>query len=92
MDVVTDSRSPGGTPGPQTGLEDEWRAELVGVGYSRSSVADAIQYWRALDRWMSASDFVVAELTEARIDEFVACRGQSFSGAVAARRWLGHRH
>jgi len=92
MDVVPDRRGCrglGGMPGPLTALEDEWRAELVAVGYGRSSVAGALQYWRALDRWMAANCLAVADLTEARVDEFLTDSDQSSRGAIHARRWLG---
>ena len=90
MDVVTDRCSPGGMPGPLTGLEDQWRVELDGVGYSRSSVVSAIRCWRVLDRWMGANGLAVADLTQARVDEFLAIADQiSRVSGIQARRWLG---
>jgi site-specific recombinase XerD len=66
-----------------------FRAELVSQGYRPSSIETLTTVLANLSRWMSAQGLEPSELTEARVEEFIAARRVAGRRRFTSLRWLG---
>ena len=69
--------------GPVAPFADAYRAELLERGYAPLSVVNELRQVKRFSRWLDAGGLGVGELSEVRVEEFLAC--QRASG-------LDHRH
>jgi integrase/recombinase XerD len=69
--------------GPLAPFADAYRAELLERGYAPLSVVNELRQVKRFSRWLDAGGLGVGELSEVRVEEFLAC--QRASG-------LDHRH
>jgi len=60
--------------GPVAPFADAYRAELLGRGYTPLSTVNALRQVALFSRWLEAGGLTVAELSEIRIEEFLASR------------------
>jgi integrase/recombinase XerD len=63
--------------GPLAPYADGLRAELATLAYAPSTVTSHLALWAQLSRWLERQGLDPAELTAARIEEFLAERGQT---------------
>ncbi len=63
--------------GPLAPSADAYRAELLARGYTPLSAVNELRQVVRFSRWLEVGGFGVAELSEARVDEFLACQRAS---------------
>lgn len=58
--------------GPLAPFQDDFRAELIGRGYTPRSVVPKLRQVGRLSRWLQEQALTAAELDECRVEEFLA--------------------
>lgn len=58
--------------GPVAPFADAYRAELLARGYTPLSAVNELRQVKRFSRWLDAGGLAVAELSEARVEEFLA--------------------
>ena len=68
---------------PLTSFAADYREAVVGLGYRPGSVKQHLAEMGRLSCWMADEGLEVNELTEGRVDEFIAaCAGSGATGPV----------
>lgn len=74
--------------GPLAPFADDFRQRLRGLGYTPLSAVPQLRLMAQLSGWLEAQQLGVADLTGARVDEFLAARRASGYTALISRRAL----
>ncbi len=61
-------------PGRLSPFVDGYRSRLLGLGYTPNSARNVLKEFGQLGRWMASEDIAAAQLSAARIEEFLQAR------------------